>query len=85
MPINELGGETLLTCEDVLDSICNDEVLVRHKAVDGLFVTLGYCLLWGCRTCNFRNYNVKRKNERAESTIQMSRARSFKPLAYFCL
>ena len=44
-----------LTCEDVLNSIGNNEVLVGNEAVDGLLVTLWYGSLRGSGSRNFRN------------------------------
>lgn len=40
------------SCEDVLDSVGDNKVLIRNKAVDWLLVTLGDSLFRGDVTCN---------------------------------
>ena len=44
-----------LTCEDVLNGIGNNEVLVGNEAVDGLLVTLWYGRLRDSGSRNFSN------------------------------
>ena len=50
--VAELVG-VRLTCEDVLNSVGNDEVLVRDQAVDGLLITLWHCRLGHGRASDF--------------------------------
>ena len=39
----------VLTCEDVLNGVGNDEVLVRDEAMNRLLVALGHCSFFlGC-------------------------------------
>jgi len=46
----------LLTCEDVLNSIGYDEVLVRDESMDGFLIALGHSLLWDVSTIHSRHY-----------------------------
>ena len=50
-----------LTCEDVLNSIGNDEVLVGDESMDGFLITLGYSGLWDVATLHFRNYFTQKR------------------------
>ena len=45
-----------LTCEDVLYSIGNDEVLVGDESMDGFLVALGNSSLWDVATVHFSDY-----------------------------
>ena len=36
-----LGGRQVRCSQNVLDGVCNDEILVTHQSVDGLFITFG--------------------------------------------
>ena len=50
-----------LTCEDVFNSIGNDEVLVRDESMDGFLIALGYSGLWDVTTLHFRNYFTQKR------------------------
>ena len=52
-----------LTCEDVLNSIGNDEIFVRDESMNGLLVAFGHCSLWNVTTIHFRHY-LHRKRAR---------------------
>ena len=45
-----------LTCEDVLNSIGDDEVLVGDESMDGFLVALGNSSLWDVTACHFSDY-----------------------------
>ena len=45
-----------LTCEDVLDSIGNDEVLVGDESMNGFLIALGHSGLWDVLARHFRHY-----------------------------
>ena len=53
-----------LTCEDVLNSIGNDEVLVGDESMDGFLIALGYSGLWDVTTLHFSNYFTQKKGKR---------------------
>ena len=52
LPI-DLIDECVLTCEDVLNGVGNNEVLVGNETVDGLLIALWYGSLRGHISCNF--------------------------------
>ena len=49
-----------LTSKNVLDSVSNDEVLIRDQAHDRLLILLGNCSLLLCFSVEFGSYNLKR-------------------------
>ena len=50
-----------LTCEDVFNSIGNDEVLVGDESMDGFLIALGYSGLWDVTTLHFRYYFTQKR------------------------
>ena len=56
-------GCRVLTSEDVLDSVRDDEVLVGDEAVDRLLVTLRHGGLRRSCTRNFSNYRQEGKED----------------------
>ena len=51
-----------LTCEDVLDGVGNDEVLVGDETVDGLVVALGHGRLSFSATIEFGNWATQKQD-----------------------
>ena len=59
-----------LTCEDVLNSIGHDEVLVRDESVDRFLITLGHSRLWDVSTVHFRDYFTQKGERKTLVTLK---------------
>ena len=61
----------LLTCEDVLNSIGYDEVLVRDESVDGFLIAFGYSGFRDVSTIHFRHYFTQEKARKTLVTLDL--------------